>query len=63
MEPRIIHILQLIQDQQWSCHDITTVDTKIIHIGVRNTYIISLQTSLSKTYLKFQKENRTAEGN
>jgi hypothetical protein len=29
-EPQIIHVLQLIQDQQWSCYNITIIDTKIL---------------------------------
>jgi hypothetical protein len=42
-KPWIIHVLQLIQDQQRSCHNITTFGTKISYIGVRNNYNISLQ--------------------
>jgi hypothetical protein len=32
-EPRIIHIFLLRQDQQWSCHNITALITKITYIG------------------------------
>jgi hypothetical protein len=35
--------LQLIQDQQWSYHNITTFGTKILYIGVQKIYNNNLQ--------------------
>ena len=47
-EPRIIHILQLTQDQQWSYHKITTFETNIIHQSkAQKIYNLSYKTSSS----------------
>ena len=42
-EPRIIHILQLIQDQHGVTTTLQYLLQKISYIGVRKTYNISLQ--------------------